>query len=432
MKRVICVFLTLLLTAAGCAPGGKDTPEDGGQKGGGEAAPVTLTIGHWMAETGKIEGMQAMADAFMASHKNVTVEIFTTDSGSYNSMLKTKIAGGDALDITMGIPQNFTELIGSGYIADLTGQDFLSDIPKGFLDQCSVDGKVYGLPLDAMILGVFYNKDVFADAGVEAPATRTEFFQVIEKVEAAGYDAFSAYFSHPKMPWIDLTTTERRALINSGNAGIWTEISNGEASFAGYSDILTEIYSDFAARVAHYGVESTSDDFVAYAAAVPNGDSAMQIDGSWMIGEYYAANPSANMGYFPVPSGDNEGDDSMGIGVDDCFMVLENSPNKELALEFLAYMASPDAVRTWSATANQIPVNAKIELETSNGCFDDILAYMASGNTFADSEILEFTGEAQTKYWAAVQTLALDALEKGADVSSFIRNLDQEIGSLGG
>jgi len=449
MKKVICLLLAILMliSIVGCgakeesapAPDTKEeaaAPADKKEEAPAASSdePVTITIGHWMAETGKINGVQAMADAFMADHPNVTIEIFTTDSASYNTMLKTKIAGGDALDITMGIPQNFVELIEGGYIADITGSDFLADIPAGFLDQCSVNGKVYGLPLDAMILGVFYNKDVFAEAGVEVPTTEAEFFDVIEKVEAAGLDAFSAYFSHPKMPWIDLTTSERRTLINSGNADIWQKIASGEKTFADYSDVLTEVYTDFASRVAHYGTDSTVDDWTGYVSAIANGTSAMQIDGSWMIGEYYGANPDANIGFFPVPSADGENDNTMGIGVDDCFMVLENSPNKEIAMEFLAYMASPEAIRTWSKTANQIPVNTTVELEVSNDCFDDILAYMADGHTYADSEIKEFTGEMQTKYWAAAQTLALDALENGTDVdiAAFIEQLDAEIGSLAG
>jgi len=54
------------------------------------------------------------------------------------------------------------------------------------------DGKTYGLPMTKMVVGYFYNKDIFKTAGIAAPATTwDEFFQDLDKIKAAGFTPFS-------------------------------------------------------------------------------------------------------------------------------------------------------------------------------------------------------------------------------------------------
>ncbi|NEW04927.1 extracellular solute-binding protein [Paenibacillus sp. SYP-B3998] len=54
------------------------------------------------------------------------------------------------------------------------------------LNEFSVDGKVYGLPRSGFIEGVFYNKKMFAEAGVQVPKTWDEFLKVCEALKAKG------------------------------------------------------------------------------------------------------------------------------------------------------------------------------------------------------------------------------------------------------
>ncbi|UKS29134.1 extracellular solute-binding protein [Paenibacillus sp. HWE-109] len=54
------------------------------------------------------------------------------------------------------------------------------------LNEFTVDGKIYGLPRSGFVEGVFYNKKMFADAGVQVPKTWDEFLKVCEAIKAKG------------------------------------------------------------------------------------------------------------------------------------------------------------------------------------------------------------------------------------------------------
>ena len=58
------------------------------------------------------------------------------------------------------------------------------------LDFNTVDGKIYGIPVSKEVSYIYYNKDLFEQAGIEAPevayATWDEFFEACDKLKEAG------------------------------------------------------------------------------------------------------------------------------------------------------------------------------------------------------------------------------------------------------
>ena len=63
----------------------------------------------------------------------------------------------------------------AGRLMDLSNEPFVDKVYKNALDASSYDGKVYGYPANFEYLGVFYNKELFKQAGIEKlPETREE------------------------------------------------------------------------------------------------------------------------------------------------------------------------------------------------------------------------------------------------------------------
>src|SRR5690606_4078959 len=59
----------------------------------------------------------------------------------------------------------------------------LEDFVPAAMEQCRWDGKVYQLPIAVNNYALFYNKKLFADAGLsEPPATTSEWAAAIEKL----------------------------------------------------------------------------------------------------------------------------------------------------------------------------------------------------------------------------------------------------------
>ncbi|MDR0248164.1 MAG: extracellular solute-binding protein [Oscillospiraceae bacterium] len=121
-------------------------------------------------------------------------EIPTTDA--FNQKIKLLISGGTLPDIVLNGGNNITELAArAGKVRDLTPYFDADPAWRALFDDRSiefntVDGKIYGVPVSKEISYIYYNKELFARAGIEPPETAfeswDEFFKACETFKAAG------------------------------------------------------------------------------------------------------------------------------------------------------------------------------------------------------------------------------------------------------
>ena len=118
------------------------------------------------------------------------------DRTSYDQKLRTMIAGGQ-------MPDMF-DLDATPYAAELGEKGMLTDM-DAFLDEIgekdsyiplaldygrTADGKLYTLPLELSTEMIWYNVDMFKDAGIEAPKTLDELLEDCKALNDKGYTAF--------------------------------------------------------------------------------------------------------------------------------------------------------------------------------------------------------------------------------------------------
>lgn len=72
------------------------------------------------------------------------------------------------------------------FLYDLSAESFISRYNLSALNNISVDGKIYQLPLTNTIFGIAYNKTLFSEHGWEVPDTLDEFYQLCETISAEG------------------------------------------------------------------------------------------------------------------------------------------------------------------------------------------------------------------------------------------------------
>lgn len=121
-------------------------------------------------------------------------EIPTTDA--YNQKIKLLISSGDLPDIVLNGGNNITELaVRSGKVQDLTSYFNADPEWKTLFDEeslnfNSVDGKIYGVPVSKEISYIYYNKELFEQAGLTAPEvayeTWDEFFAACDILKEKG------------------------------------------------------------------------------------------------------------------------------------------------------------------------------------------------------------------------------------------------------
>ena len=116
---------------------------------------------------------QAMADGYMASHRDVTIEMVDLGSSDYMTVLATQLAGSADLDVvTVKDIPGYANLINLDYLKPLNevltrdAGDF-----NGTIEQLTTDdGNFYAVPFRSDFWVLYYNKDLFDKAGVEYPS----------------------------------------------------------------------------------------------------------------------------------------------------------------------------------------------------------------------------------------------------------------------
>lgn len=149
--------------------------------------PVTLIIESWRVDDAD-EWNDVILPAFEAHYPNIDVDFQPTINTQYGATLGTKIEAGTAGDLIMIEPFDFRlEMYLNGDLANLDDFGGLENFSAGALSAWTTDdGELFGVPLAAVIHGFMYNADIFAELGLEEPATAQEFLDLLEAVKQGG------------------------------------------------------------------------------------------------------------------------------------------------------------------------------------------------------------------------------------------------------
>ena len=128
-----------------------------------------------------VEFWQSIADKYMAAKPDVEVEIIGQPSSNVDIFQyeKTLLATGQFPDVM--VMQNPADFVPSGALMafDDSELDYLMDPNIG-----KIGGKQYVANYKKQVIGVFYNKDIFAANGLEVPTTYQAFLDVCEALKA--------------------------------------------------------------------------------------------------------------------------------------------------------------------------------------------------------------------------------------------------------
>ncbi len=152
------------------------------------AQDVTLTIESWRNDDLAV-WQDTLIPAFEAKNPGIKVVFSPTAPTEYNAALNSKLEGGTAGDIITCRPFDASlDLFKAGHLAalnDLPGMANFSEVAKSAWT--TDDGATtFCVPMAAVIHGFIYNKDAFAQLGLEEPKTEAQFFEVLDKIKADG------------------------------------------------------------------------------------------------------------------------------------------------------------------------------------------------------------------------------------------------------
>ena len=141
------------------------------------------TVQYWNVEPNQAEPeiahemYQAFLDAFAEYYPNITLE---NQGVNYNDLLdkiRTAAAGGAAPDVAKMPILWGVEFAARGDLAEVTFEEFgwtSEQFWPGAIKSVTWDGKLYGVPTNNETMAFIWNKQIFADAGLDPenpPAT---------------------------------------------------------------------------------------------------------------------------------------------------------------------------------------------------------------------------------------------------------------------
>lgn len=127
----------------------------------------------------------AVVEAYQKEHPNVKIELQGVSSDEQIRNIKMA-AQSDTLPELFWMEQgSAVEMAEKGYLADITeditaDQEFVDRFLPGVLDSLKVDDKIYGIPCELQSNGIWMNKALFDEYGLEFPETYEDFLNCAE------------------------------------------------------------------------------------------------------------------------------------------------------------------------------------------------------------------------------------------------------------
>lgn len=352
-KKVLSLALTTVMTTcmlAGC--GGSTTTSNDSDSSG----KTVLKWSIWDEKTTPYWG--ELANAYMAKHPDIKVEMTDLGSTDYNTVLSTELSGsGSDFDVvTMKDVPGYATLISKGVIEPLNDRISKDSIElskyNGATDQLVADdGKLYELPFRSDYWVMFYNKDVFDKAGVSYPTndmTFEEYDELARKVSKTGFGNDQIYGAHYHT-WRSAVqlfgVLDGKNNILDGNYD-WTK-SYYNKILSEQEDGICRTYVDLTASKLHYS------------GAFSEGTTATMNMGTWFIGTLianiksgqYDKSACGNWGIvkYPHPSGVKSGTT---LGQVTSLAIPTSSKNKDAAWDFMKFVCGDEGAEVVAKTGN--------------------------------------------------------------------------------
>ena len=132
---------------------------------------------------------QICAD-FNKEHPDIVVEpVYTGNYDDTVTKIQTAIQGGTPPDVFVSLATQRFTMASTGMAMPLDdliaadgeeGQAYIDDFLDGFMLDSYVDGKIYSIPFQRSTMVLFYNKDAFAEVGLDPEAPPETWEEVVE------------------------------------------------------------------------------------------------------------------------------------------------------------------------------------------------------------------------------------------------------------
>ncbi|MFF2074354.1 extracellular solute-binding protein [Kitasatospora sp. NPDC058162] len=339
MRRGIAASALVVALAVSMAACGSSGGSGSDGKAGG---PVTLTYWDTSNATNEAPNYEELAKKFTAANPDIKVNFVNVPFDQAQNKLQTAMGAKGAPDVFRSEVGWTAAFAKAGFLEPLDGTPAAADtsaFQPSLIQQAKYEGKLYGVPLVTDTLGLLYNKDLFAKAGItDAPKTwdelKTDAAAVKDKAGVDGFwmKAADGYYAMPFLFGEGTDTVDA--------AGKKITVTSPEAVKG------IETYKSMFTSPGTVKADVTTDAYAHMMDAFNSGKVAAIIQGPWEITNIYKGSAFAdkkNLGIAPVPGGSSGKAGAPTGGHNIAVYAGADAAHKAAAEKFAAFMTSAES-----------------------------------------------------------------------------------------
>lgn len=388
--------------------------QESGQVGEGEQ--IRLSFRHiWVTEHEEAvdDIFQDVIEQYEEKYPNVKIDVEAVDQQTHREQkLKAEMVAGNPPDIfVLWGGQEMKPYVDGGRLLDLTSFLEANGMREEFVDlsNFTFEDRVYGLPLEGFVMGIYYNREQFNQHNVAQPETLGDLIDAVDLFNHAGLTPI-ALANKPRWP-----STNMWHFFLDRFAGYDTikQIQTGEESWVNSAYIEATEALGALVEADAFPEGANGLPYAQQGAMFMSGEAPINLAGSWDASRFDGDPEFAEkVGFmnFPAVEG-GEGHDGLicagftfGLG----FSANLSGEKKEAVLNFIKEAYSEETQQRYAYEAGRVPARSvQIDDKKVGPVFGEVLAALeAADGTFMAYDGLMPPSVIEAYYNAAQSVIA--------------------------
>lgn len=298
---------------------------------------------------------QLIAD-FEAEYPDIKVTVNTFDHEGYKTAIRNFLTA-DAPDLANWYAGNrmapFVQANQFMDVSDVWAENGLSESLHSAESAMTIDGKQWGIPYTYYQWGIYYNRDVYQQVGVEPAEDWEGFLANCAKFQEAGIDCVT---TGSKALWPIAGIFDYLSLRTNGYD--WhMQLTRGEIPWT--DDKVKAVFAEWEKLLPYISKNHAAIDWQDAVSNIVQGKAANYVMGNFAAATFKDGGmTNDSLGFMPFPT-INPDIPRAEEAPTDTIHIPANAKNPEDAKLFLAFLARADVQTKMNQTLGQLPINAE-------------------------------------------------------------------------
>jgi multiple sugar transport system substrate-binding protein len=396
--------------------------ESQGASSEARAARGEVVVTYWRHHhQPELDALSELIARFEAQNPGVRIDLRAYPYSVYTTKVVAAISAGEGPDLVNIHNSWMYGYMNSGLIEPVP-EDIYSpaELERDFfplLDSFRRHGAYYAVPIGAGNLALFYNRELFREAGLDPdrpPRTWSELVdtavQLTRRDERGRLVQAGASLGMPDgQGWnyfVDVVLPQAGAELLSadGRAVAWDSPAGSRA---------LEWYTDF---ITTHEVNSPlfPSDFEAFRLGL----SAMIVAGNWDVGKLRSLAPDLDLGIAPLPASDDGVHATFGSAWGNAVTRRAAGPVRDAAWEFVAFLTSYENMKYWWHHTGELPMRTEVLEDEAFLAEAALHRPFLDQMPYADASLKKDEGTYMREMFGVIRDVVLRGREPGRALSS--------------